>query len=319
MSARQFGVVRWPRCSRAVGAGVALLGLAGLTRGGGEEAQGFTVPWGNSQVRLGHTELIELQEVEPGLVTKVLVPLSADIAQWWASVDTHLYVKLIPCLAGGGPHVHLHIWGDEPFRLHGRRVDGVHTVIYLPQGTVIQDCQIDWVQAVTELPQLDDVGGKVRALHVTCPLDADGPHGAAAGHGILSGLFFKVLFTWLLLPWPILLLPLALWSVARPLFLAWGACLARCAHRAKRQQRVWRFRTLVRRAGHVVGAFGQGEPCCICLGEAGQDTLIALLPCRHALHDVCYRGWICTDSYPSRELICPLCRCPAKAVGRLAQ
>jgi len=275
-----------------------------------------SAPWSTRELRSCNAELVELQESEPGLVTKVLVPLAPEIASWWASVDTKLYVKFTEC-RHGEPHVHVQIWGDSSFDFRGRTFDGVHSVIYLPQDAVIQDCEVDFVQVVAQFPPLDALE-KVRALHVTCPLAFGGRPGDEIGHGIVGYLFFKAVFTWLMLPWPVLLMPLALWSMARPAVAAWGAFFRRCAHRARRRHRAWRLRSLVQRAGRVVGAFGQGDPCCICLGESGQEGMIALLPCRHSLHDCCYRSWISTDSYPSRELICPLCRRRAEAVGKLA-
>lgn len=304
------------RGSSQLAAGLTLaVGAAFACSGGGTMALEF-VHWPSGQIRLTGTGLIELQEMtEPRIVTKVLVPLAPEVASWWSSADEALNVKLVPCLAGE-PHVHLEVWGSSPFEFNRRKVDGVRTVIFLPYDTLIQDCRVDWVYVTAEFPPLNSLG-LIRALHVACPLSADRTLGGATGHSILSGLFFKVIFTWLLLPWPVLLMPLALWSMARPAVAASCACLARCAHRARRKRRVWRLRALTRRARHIAGAFGQGEPCCICLGETSQEGMIALLPCKHALHDFCYRGWICTDTYPSRELICPLCRCRAEAVGKL--
>jgi len=44
--------------------------------------------------------------------------------------------------------------------------------------------------------------------------------------------------------------------------------------------------------------------------------MIALLPCKHSLHDGCYSEWIQSTAYPSPlELLCPLCRRGAQAVG----
>merc|ERR1719183_608877 len=77
-----------------------------------------------------------------------------------------------------------------------------------------------------------------------------------------------------------------------------------CIHHARRWRRLWRLRSLTRRASHVDAAFGIGGPCCICLGEPSPlDRIIALLPCRHALHRECYMNWVRAESYPSRDLI----------------
>jgi len=100
------------------------------------------------------------------------------------------------------------------------------------------------------------------------------------------------------------------------------SCRARCARRARRRRRIQRLRSLGRSAERVFGAFGGGEPCCICLdgsspdGHGGAGGLIALLPCRHSLHERCYGAWLQSAAYPSPEdLLCPLCRRLVVAVG----
>lgn len=86
----------------------------------------------------------------------------------------------------------------------------------------------------------------------------------------------------------------------------------------RRWVRWWRLRSLIRRSDRIDEAFGATGPCCICLGStSSSNPLIALLPCRHALHRHCYSSWVSSDSYPCAQLICPLCRRRTDAIGRL--
>ncbi|OLP90541.1 membrane protein [Symbiodinium microadriaticum] len=144
---------------------------------------------------------------------------------------------------------------------------------------------------------------------------------------------------WLLLPWLLLLLPFIVGSSLGPFALLGGAALTlasiaclsfliavlivivqrRCIHCTRRWRRLWRLRMLQRRPKQIATAFGDSGPCCICLGESdSRDSLIALLPCRHALHAECYASWVSADAYPSSNLICPVCRCGAEAIGKLS-
>lgn len=93
--------------------------------------------------------------------------------------------------------------------------------------------------------------------------------------------------------------------------------------RSEKWTRLRRLRVLQRGAKNVPAVFGDG-PCCICLdeeqplrGAQSQQTLIALLPCQHVLHGDCYKSWVCSASYPSRHLLCPMCRSRVAAIGRV--
>eukprot|EP00913_Durusdinium_trenchii_P035090 g32825.t1 len=144
---------------------------------------------------------------------------------------------------------------------------------------------------------------------------------------------------WLLVPWVLLLLPLIVGSAMGPMALLGGAALTlasiaclsfliaivivivqrRCLHCTRRWRRLYRLRSLQRRPYLISAAFGDSGPCCICLGDSdSRDALIALLPCRHALHATCYASWVSADAYPSSSLICPVCRCRADSIGKLS-
>ncbi|CAE8708966.1 unnamed protein product [Polarella glacialis] len=271
--------------------------------------------------RLASLGLLELQEdTVPWKVVKVLVPLSPQVAKWWIdSEQGEFTIKMKPCSTGGEPHVHLQVWAPKPIDLAGKRVDGLHAIVYLPPGTVLEECHMKWVQVSVDVEPLAGLG-PLRALHLSCPVSPRrGANGAGiAGRGGFGGFMALAVFTWLLLPWPMLLLPTIIYSAARPAALGAGLCVARLAAYLRRRRRLWRLTVMGRRKVPIDGAFGADEPCCICFGETSQEeAIIALLPCRHALHLQCYRSWVCTDSYPSRDLICPLCRRRVTAVGKL--
>eukprot|EP00913_Durusdinium_trenchii_P032820 g30725.t1 len=98
-----------------------------------------------------------------------------------------------------------------------------------------------------------------------------------------------------------------MYTAAQPILVALAFCVASLSRCLRRRRRLWRLSSLGRRKVPVNVAYGEGEPCCICFGTEDEAN-ICLLPCRHSLHAGCYRSWICTDSYPSRDLICPICR-----------
>lgn len=268
--------------------------------------------------------LVELQEeIVPWKVSKLLVPIGPEVAKWWSADDADFTVKLRPCSTGGDPHVHLQIISARPLVLNPsggkqpRVVDGLVATVYLPPGTIIEECRIGWAPYAADIASLTGMG-QLRALRLSCPVTAN--RGADSA-GVRRGRFLTVaVFTWLLLPWPLLLIPTLVYSVARPLSLIMSLCIARMARSVRRMRRLWRLRRLLRRVEDVDCIFGEGEPCCICFGDdsdGGCEAIIALLPCRHALHEACYRSWVVTDSYPSLDLICPLCRCHVTAVGKL--
>jgi len=236
-----------------------------------------------------------------------------------------------------------------------RSVHRVRGVITLPEGAT-QDCQVGWVYITADFPPLAGLG-PVRALLIVCPLRAPSgvADGGGSGSGLFgpvpTNAAVELLaaggqhpLRLLLLPWLILLLPCVVGKSIGPLALMGGACLTlasiacisfllaivivlvqrRCAQYAQRWRRLWRLRVLRSRPSLVSEAFGEAGPCCICLAESGEESmgangeaLIALLPCRHAMHEDCYRSWVRSDAYPSTELICPLCRGRAHAIGKV--
>jgi len=176
--------------------------------------------------------------------------------------------------------------------------------------------------------------GPIRALLVSCPVRTGGGNAMATARNVLNG---RYPLGWLLIPW-LVLLPFVLGASIGPVALLGGACLTlaliacislilavlmlfvqrRCILFTRRWRRLWRLKALMRRPSLISHAFGDAGPCCICLGEADErEKLIALLPCRHALHGECYSSWVRADSYPSHDLICPLCRRRAEAIGKL--
>jgi len=275
--------------------------------------------------RLLNGALVELEEadVPPWRMSKLLVPLVPEVARWWSAIETAVTVKLVPCGAGGEPHVHVQVCGEGSPTLDvggGEMADGVHVAVQLPHGALAEACRVEWAWITA-----DDVAplaglGPVRVLRVVCPIRClSTALSGATARAALDGLLVRFLLRWLLLPWPLLLLPLVLMSIVRPMVLAGSVLFSHFLQLARRRRRLWRVRALFRRAPLITGgAFGEGEPCCICLGEPSEEeALVALLPCRHTLHIDCYCGWVCTDTYPSPDLICPLCRRKASAVGKL--
>ncbi|CAK0886217.1 unnamed protein product, partial [Prorocentrum cordatum] len=192
----------------------------------------------------------------------------------------------------------------------GARFDGVAAPVDLSNRTDLDDCLFEWIKVSVDLEPLRNLG-PLQALRLDCPAPASEQQQQL--HLRLQLLLLLKGILWLCPPWPLfILLPRMLQSccfVSRDLML-WFE------RKTRARGRVRHMRTLARRSTRVEGAFGQGEPCCICLGELSRgEKLIVLLPCKHTLHRVCYRSWLLTDTYPSRDLVCPLCRCRAEAVG----
>ncbi|CAK9014717.1 RING-type domain-containing protein [Durusdinium trenchii] len=262
-------------------------------------------------------QTVELQEDNrPWQIHRLLVPLSQEVAMWWNNTDDFI-IWATPCQHphSGGLNdsrvecLHLEVKNAKPFSYHGRNVQAIETEIILPKTTVVKECRFSWVQIRVDLPEID---GTLRALHLSCrvtPQSFDG--------GGLPGIFALVFFGWLLLPWPLLLLPTTImYTAAQPILVALAFCVASLSRCLRRRRRLWRLSSLGRRKVPVNVAYGEGEPCCICFGTEDEAN-ICLLPCRHSLHAGCYRSWICTDSYPSRDLICPICRRKVTGVGKL--
>jgi len=282
-----------------------------------------------------HVPMVELQvENVPWRVAKLLVPLSPEVARWWTEVDVSNFSKRLHHPLTGHPQVHVHVLGGPPLEINGGSVPGVHVAIELPDGAVLEACEVRPILVTAEFEPLAALG-PIRALLVSCPVRAGGGGAMVTARSALGG---RHPCRWLLLPWLLLLLPFVVGSSIGPMALLAGACLTlasiaclsfiiaalivvvqrRCVSCTRRWRRLWRLRTLARRPLRISAAFGDTGPCCICLAESDQrEKLIALLPCRHALHEECYSSWVRADAYPSLELICPLCRRRADAIGKL--
>jgi len=261
--------------------------------------------------------IVELQEDRRPLhILRLLVPLSDEVATWWNSTED-FSIRATPCPPFEGLNdshdshecLHLEVKSVKPFHYQGRSVQAIETEIILPKGTIVKDCRFAWVQIGASLPELESL----RALHLSCPVTPNNLDG-----GGLPGLLALIFFGWLLLPWPLLLLPTTvMYTAAQPIAFAMALCLANITRYVRRRKRMWKLSSLGRRKVPVNVAYGEGDPCCICFG-AEDEASICLLPCRHSLHASCYRSWICTDSYPSRDLICPICRRKVTGVGKLS-
>ncbi|CAE7469135.1 unnamed protein product [Symbiodinium sp. CCMP2456] len=263
--------------------------------------------------------IVELQEENrPWQVLRLLVPLSQEVALWWNNTEDFV-IKATQCeksMSSGGLNdtrvecLHLEVRNNRSFSYHGRNVQAIETELVLPKSTIVKDCRFAWVAVREDLP---DIGGTLlRALHLSCPVSPNSLEG-----GGLPGMVALFFFGWLLLPWPLLLLPTTImYTAAQPIFLAIALGMASLSRCLRRRRRLWRLSSVGRRMVPVEAAYGEGEPCCICFG-AVDEASICLLPCRHTLHKSCYRSWVGADSYPSRDLICPICRRKVTGVGKL--
>mmetsp|Transcript_83076 Transcript_83076/g.164789 ORF Transcript_83076/g.164789 Transcript_83076/m.164789 type:complete len:455 (-) Transcript_83076:180-1544(-) len=286
--------------------------------------------------KLVDVSLVELQtETPPWKIAKVLVPLSPEVARWWTDAEEPELAAHPDGSLTEAPQVHLEITADIPLEVDGMRVMGVHAVVDVPDNVMLDACRLGWVRVTVDSSPLLELG-TIRALILDCPVQPSKGSTLGALSIALNG---RPLTRLLLLPWLLLLFPFLLGSSIGPLALLGGACLTlasiacisffvavvivavqrRCVLSARRWRRLFRLRAMVRRPFRIQEAFGDSGPCCICLGESNQrEKLIALLPCKHALHADCYSSWVRADAYPSLDLICPLCRRRADAVGRLA-
>eukprot|EP00929_Paragymnodinium_shiwhaense_P071096 TRINITY_DN36118_c0_g1_i1.p1 TRINITY_DN36118_c0_g1~~TRINITY_DN36118_c0_g1_i1.p1 ORF type:complete len:479 (+),score=5.01 TRINITY_DN36118_c0_g1_i1:112-1548(+) len=220
---------------------------------------------------------------------------------------------------------------------------GVRSLVALPDDVVVEDCQVATLRVIASFRPLSDLG-PIRAVLVRCPAQASqGRVGrtnmlAAARSALFDKSQYRSPLRWFLLPWLVLLMPFLLGSTLGPAALVGGTCLTlvsfaslsfimatflvvghrRCLTSTRRWRRIWRFWSLCRKSAQVDDAFGKNGPCCICLGDPSPgEPIIALLPCRHALHCGCYDDWVRADSYPAQDLICPLCRCRTEAIANL--
>jgi len=289
--------------------------------------------------KLVDVALVELQtETPPWRTAKVLAPLSPEVARWWTDAEEPVVTAHPDKSSTESLQVHLEISADIPLNVDGVLVKGVHAVVDVPDNVMLDACRLGWVRVKADFSPLAELG-IIRALLMDCPVQPSKGSTIGALSTALSG---RPLTRLLLLPWLLLLFPFLLGSSIGPLALLGGACLTlasiacisffvavlivavqrRCVLSALRLRRLFRLRTMVRRPFRIQEAFGDSGPCCICLAELVEsnqrEKLIALLPCKHALHADCYSSWVRADAYPSLDLICPLCRHRVEAVGRLA-
>jgi len=289
--------------------------------------------------RLLDVQLVELRaDTAPWRVVKILVPLTPQVARWWSGAAAGDFsAHVVPALTGS-PQVHIQISTAQTFEVNGVQVHGIHAVVDLPDDAMLESCHVGSTRVTAAFEPLAELG-PIRALLVDCPMKPKVSNLLWLGErGPLSGFLARLLFRLFLMPGIFLLMPGILSYPSRPWQLLAGACLTiasivclsclttvliivaqkHCVHYARRWRRIWHLRSLTRRAALVDTVFGAGGPCCICLGEpSATEPVIALLPCRHALHRECYVNWVRADSYPSRDLICPLCRHRAEAIGKL--
>jgi len=243
----------------------------------------------------------------------VLVPQMPEVVDWWnQESERDFIVKLAPCREGGLPHLHVWVLGRRPFKHEDIEANGVHAVIPLPDNALLHMCQIEWIRTDFHTSGTLTGAAPIRGLRVSFPL--------VPGRSPLKHLFFGF--------WP-LLMPKLFWSRSTPVVQALVVCLvavylivtcvlvwffirARAVPMTRRflrrRQRLAQLRDWKQEAGKVTWSFDQ-EDCCICLEHLRCDEaeLIMLLPCKHIVHEACYRDWIGSRSYVSAHLRCPFC------------
>jgi len=290
--------------------------------------------------------LVELEVDDfPWRIAKVLVPLSPEVAKWWTELDTADFTARLDGSREGRPRLVVQIEGATPLEVGNVQVRGVRTTVLLPEDAILHACHVGSVRVTADVTPLAELG-PIRALLVVCPVQGAGegvpthsaPFGGTMAETARNALSGQNPLRWLLLPWILLLMPFILGSTMGPAALLGGACLTLASfaslsfivaiiivtvHRrfavcTRRWRRLWRLRILSRRPVKVDEAYGQNGPCCICLATSAPDeAMLVLLPCRHSLHIDCYSNWVKADSYPSHDLICPLCRSKAEAIGQV--
>lgn len=289
--------------------------------------------------KLLDVQLVELQaDTAPWRVVKILVPLTPEVARWWSGAAAGDFsAHVVPPLTGS-PQLHIQISTAQTFEVNGMQLHGIHAVVDLPEDALLESCHVGSTRVAAAFEPLAELG-PIRALLVDCPVKPKVSNMWFGERGPVYGFLARLLFRLFLMPGIFLLMP-GMSYPSRPWKLLAGACLTiasivclsclttvliivaqkRCVHCTRRWRRVWHLRSLTRHAALVDTVFGAGGPCCICLGETSlDDPVIVLLPCRHALHRECYVNWVRADAYPSRDLICPLCRHRAEAIGKLKE
>eukprot|EP00931_Biecheleriopsis_adriatica_P029627 TRINITY_DN17563_c0_g1_i1.p1 TRINITY_DN17563_c0_g1~~TRINITY_DN17563_c0_g1_i1.p1 ORF type:complete len:368 (-),score=40.91 TRINITY_DN17563_c0_g1_i1:10-1113(-) len=302
---------------------------------GGKVEKGRTEEEAEEHIGLVDVQMVELQiESTPRRVSKLFVPLSPQVARWLTEGDSLRFQYRVERSLTGRPRIHVQVSGF-PLKVGNVTAEGIHTALELPENAVVENCQIGMGRVTADLEPLAELG-TVRAIVLMCPVKVS-TDGLTRALPLLLNRWHPL--RWLLLPWIVLFLPFIVGSSIGPVALLGGAvltlasiaCLSfiiailiviiqrRCIHCTRRWRRLWRLRSLARRPSLVSAAFGESGPCCICLDESERrDSMIALLPCRHALHAECYANWVSADSYPSHNLICPVCRRRADGIGKLS-
>lgn len=249
-------------------------------------------------------------------MSKLYIPIIPEVATFLNQSDLEWSYRDENPLTGR-PRFHVYVLG-QPFRIKNKTVQGIHTVIELPDQVSTASCKVAAINAEAELGSEQHIG-PFRAVLLVCQVHPS-PSESLQNSRILLPQGHPM--RWLLLPWLLLLLPFIVGSSLGPFALLGGAALTlasiaclsfliavlivivqrRCIHCTRRWRRLWRLRMLQRRQKQIATAFGDSGPCCICLGESdSRDSLIALLPCRHALHAECYASWVSADAPRVRD------------------
>lgn len=283
-------------------------------------------------------DFVELEVPGPAVrfqIHKLYFPLAPPVAHWMNKSDLKFSSSIETPLAIP-PRIHVVIKG-EPLQIGNVTAKGIHTILELPENVDPRACKVAVIVASADIGSEPSGGAfPTRALLLVCQVQQSAKDSLQNSSRLLLQ---KGPLRWLLVPWLVLLLPLIVGSAMGPMALLAGAALTlasiaclsfliailivilqrRCLHCTRKYRRLWRLRRLQRRPSQIDAAFGDSGPCCICLGDAdSRDALIALLPCRHALHATCYSSWVSADAYPSSSLICPVCRCRADSIGKLS-
>lgn len=293
------------------------------------------------RIRLLDVPFVEFQVTDvPWRVTKLLVPTVWPlVARWWSQEDDPSIHAHPETSLTGDPQIHIEVIGREPLEVDGVCYRGIHTAVRLSEDVEPEKCRLRITSVLAaEIPGFEDLGA-VPAVFITCPSRQDSRRRGSVVdmlHTLMASPHHPLKL--LLLPWLLLLLPFVM-VPSGPLTMIGGACLViaflasisflltvfiHVAHRhfssiARRWRRYWYLCKLARRPTCIVEAFGVDDPCCICLGEPEpRESLITLLPCRHSLHDECYRRWVYADAYFSVDLVCPLCRHRVDEIGKLS-
>ncbi|CAJ1435045.1 unnamed protein product [Effrenium voratum] len=268
----------------------------------------------------------------PWQICKLYVPLAPSVMEWMNSSDLRFSPSIDDAALTRPPRFQVVIWG-VPLQIGNITAAGLRTHLEVPDKVNPRQCKVMVIMTSVELR---GVVSPTRALLLMCEVPQSARESLPSARLMNMGMNHPL--RWLLLPWVLLLYPLIVGSTMGPMALLGGAALTlasiaclsfliavliviiqrRCLHCTRRWRRLWRLRRLQGRPSLISAAFGESGPCCICLGDSdSRDALIALLPCRHALHAACYANWVSADAYPSSSLICPVCRCRAEAIGKL--